>query len=165
MRKPASPRSTHVLDARGKSAKVLDPYLLYRLHRYDVIPAEPLASIAHDIGSGWAQTGRIIFSFVWPTVFVCMLIAHFRKWGGGFGVASRELSLWLVLLGIFVVNITLVWVFSRLGRLPRVCRIMLAHMRCPHCGYDLRGLPIDSSDGATVCPECGCAWKLESTVA
>ena len=37
---------------------------------------------------------------------------------------------------------------------------MLQHRRCPHCGYDLRLLPDDCSDGATVCPECGCAWKL-----
>ena len=33
---------------------------------------------------------------------------------------------------------------------------------CPNCGYDLRLLPVDSVDGATVCPECGRAWKLES---
>jgi hypothetical protein len=38
---------------------------------------------------------------------------------------------------------------------------MLKHRRCPHCGYDLRLLPIDSNDGATVCPECGCAWSLD----
>ena len=25
----------------------------------------------------------------------------------------------------------------------------------------LRLLPTDPADGATVCPECGCAWKLE----
>jgi transcription initiation factor TFIIIB Brf1 subunit/transcription initiation factor TFIIB len=37
---------------------------------------------------------------------------------------------------------------------------MLKHLRCPHCGYDLRGLAADPEDGATVCPECGCAWRL-----
>jgi transcription initiation factor TFIIIB Brf1 subunit/transcription initiation factor TFIIB len=39
---------------------------------------------------------------------------------------------------------------------------MLKHRRCPHCGYDIRGLPVDPQDGATVCPECGCAWELPS---
>ena len=36
-------------------------------------------------------------------------------------------------------------------------------LRCPHCGYDLRELPGDPDDGATVCPGCGCAWKLSQT--
>ena len=26
---------------------------------------------------------------------------------------------------------------------------------------DLRMLPVDPKDGVTVCPECGCAWRLE----
>ena len=36
----------------------------------------------------------------------------------------------------------------------------IEHLRCPYCGYDIRGLPVDPSDGATVCPECGCAWRV-----
>jgi hypothetical protein len=148
-------------DARGRSVTVLDPYLLHKLGRQDVIPAEPLAEIARDIGSGWAIAGRIIFSIVWPAVLICLAIAHVRKWGGGFTVHPRELRLWIVLLGIFVVNVTLVWFFSRSGRLERVRKVMLRHLRCPHCGYDIRGLPADPSDGATVCPECGCAWMLD----
>ncbi len=43
----------------------------------------------------------------------------------------------------------------------RVASVMLEHRHCPHCGYDIRELPTDSSDGATVCPECGCAWMLD----
>ena len=38
---------------------------------------------------------------------------------------------------------------------------MLKHLRCPHCGYDIRGLPTAPEDVATECPECGCAWRLE----
>ncbi len=30
-------------------------------------------------------------------------------------------------------------------------------------GYDLRMLPSDPADRATVCPECGHAWKLDGT--
>ncbi len=42
----------------------------------------------------------------------------------------------------------------------RVASVMLEHRHCPRCGYDIRSLPADTEDGATVCPECGCAWKL-----
>jgi hypothetical protein len=150
-------------DARGKPVTLLDPYLLHKLRRHDVIPAAPLAEIARDIGSGWARAGRLIFTFVWPVVLACLAVAHVFKWGGGFTVHPRELRLWLVLLACFVFNFVLVWFFSRSGRLERVCKVMLKHLRCPHCGYDLRLLPSDPADGATVCPECGCAWKLRDS--
>jgi hypothetical protein len=42
----------------------------------------------------------------------------------------------------------------------RVARVMLMHRHCPHCGYDIRRLPADPTDGATICPECGCAWRM-----
>jgi hypothetical protein len=38
---------------------------------------------------------------------------------------------------------------------------MIRFRRCPHCGYSLQGLPVDPADGATVCPECACAWRLD----
>lgn len=152
-------RAGQVRDARGKCVSLLDPYLLHRLGRHDVIPAEPLADIARAIGSGWARTGALIFSVMWPLLFVCLVIAHVDKFGGGFHVQRRELLLWCVLAGVLAVNVAVVWFYSRLARLRRVYRVMLEHVRCPHCGYDLRRLPVDSTDGATVCPECGCAWK------
>jgi uncharacterized Zn finger protein (UPF0148 family) len=37
---------------------------------------------------------------------------------------------------------------------------VLEHRHCPHCGYDIHGLPPDEADGTTLCPECGCAWRL-----
>ena len=161
--KDESSPTTHsgkTTDARGKPVRVLDPYLLHKFGRHEVIPAEPLADIARDVGSGWARIGQVIFSVIWPVVLVLLAIAHIDKWGGGFTVHPRELRLWTVLLIVFVVNVTLVWFFSRAGRLRRVRNVMLKHRRCPHCGYDIRGLPADPADGATVCPECGCAWQL-----
>jgi hypothetical protein len=150
-------------DARGKPVTLLDPYVLHRLRHHDVIPAEPLAEIARAIGFGWRKAARVIFTVVWPVVLVCLAVAHVFKWGGGFTAHPRELRLWLVLLACFVFNFVLVWFFSRSGRLERVCKVMLKHLRCPHCGYDLRLLPSDPADGATVCPECGCAWKLRDS--
>jgi predicted Zn-ribbon and HTH transcriptional regulator len=52
------------------------------------------------------------------------------------------------------------WVNAKRARFGKIGRIMLKHARCPHCGYDLRNLPTDPIDEATVCPECGCAWHM-----
>jgi len=37
---------------------------------------------------------------------------------------------------------------------------MLRAGLCPGCGYQLPDVPPDS-EGCTVCPECGAAWKLD----
>lgn len=154
-------RVGHVKDARGKNVTLIDPFLMHKLNQRDTIPADSLGRIARDIGSGWAKQGVWIFSYVWSVAFVLMIAAHFIKWGGGLAFHPRELRLWLVLLALFVVNCVIVWFISRHARLQRVCRILLEYLRCPHCGYDLRLLPTDPEDGATVCPECGCTWKLD----
>jgi predicted RNA-binding Zn-ribbon protein involved in translation (DUF1610 family) len=36
---------------------------------------------------------------------------------------------------------------------------LLKHARCASCGYRIDGLE-QESDGCTVCPECGAAWRL-----
>lgn len=36
----------------------------------------------------------------------------------------------------------------------------LKKARCASCLYPLHDLPLES-DGCTICPECGAAWKLE----
>ncbi len=45
-----------------------------------------------------------------------------------------------------------------------VASVMLEHRHRPHCGYDIRELPTAPADGATVCPECGCAWMLDGSL-
>jgi predicted RNA-binding Zn-ribbon protein involved in translation (DUF1610 family) len=71
----------------------------------------------------------------------------------------------VVLAVLFVFNIVVVWFSSRFVRRKKVCRTLLRHSRCPHCGYDLHGLPADEEDEATICPECGCAWRLDTSQA
>ena len=158
---PKSKRVGRVADDRGRYVTVIDPFLLHKLRRHDVIPAEALEKIARELGSGWAKQGVWIFSYVWSVALVILIAAHFIKWGGGFSLHPREQRLLTVLIVLFVINCGLVWYFSRRDRLKRVRRILLKHVRCAHCGYDLRLLPVDPEDGATVCPECGCAWKLD----
>jgi hypothetical protein len=40
-------------------------------------------------------------------------------------------------------------------------RAYLASSRCPSCDYDLSAQPKDT-DGCSMCPECGAAWKMAS---
>jgi hypothetical protein len=78
-------------------------------------------------------------------------------------VDTLEYFLWPTNLAVFALSAFKFWQSGRRARAKHVCEIMLRHLRCPHCGYDIRGLLTDPNDGATICPECGCAWKLEPT--
>jgi hypothetical protein len=153
-----------VKDARRRRVTMLDPYTLHALHRYDSIPAETLHQIAEEIGSGlqsrWYR--RLWFSMAACVVLLAILatgcvIAMIR--GGLFALLDRGLPPFLVTLFATL----WLWLFARRQRFLRTRDVMLKYLRCPHCGYDIRGLPTDPADGATVCPECGCAWRLPVT--
>jgi len=154
-------RLTHIKDARGRKVTQLDPVELRLLRRHDIIEAEALRAMAEEVGSGLTdqqrKLARVFFVavaimfivFIIHTVDVCirgrwMEIFDFSR------VAMLNMLAWPIIL----------WVHARQVRFRKIRKVMLAHRRCPHCGYDLRGLPTDEQDGATVCPECGCAWKV-----
>jgi hypothetical protein len=81
-------------------------------------------------------------------------------WAALYAVYRSNVLIYLPLaLGVFLIPL-LIARRMRGGRAPGA---MLRSGLCPHCGYDLRGSPADEEDGATVCPECGCAWRLDST--
>jgi len=39
------------------------------------------------------------------------------------------------------------------------CDALLVAGLCPHCAHGIAGIPSES-DGCTVCPECGSAWRV-----
>ena len=152
---------THIRDARGLKVTQLDPVELRLLRRHDIIEAEALRAMAEEIGSGLTPQQRklarvfivaaaiLLIVFIIHTVDVCIRgqwleIFDFSR------VAMLNMLVWPIIL----------WVHARQVRFRKIRKVMLAHRYCPHCGYDLRGLPPDEQDGATVCPECGCGWKL-----
>ncbi|MDY7107064.1 MAG: hypothetical protein SYC29_00350 [Planctomycetota bacterium] len=152
--------SMHIRDARGRKVRQLDPMMMHMLRRHDVIEADVLRAIAEDIGPGYARASRIA---TW-TFFICgaigviglLLRAYF--FSGGLDTVGRILTVINVIcLALVVFGL---WAGARKLRFHRVKRIMLGHRRCPHCGYNLEGLAADDRDGATVCPECGCAWRM-----
>ena len=161
---PKPGRTRHVRDARGRSAALLDPYELNLLRKYEVIPAETLRLIAGQLGFGLPRwQGRtyvaivIAILWIWAFLFIWNAIRS-----SGFDTLARVLGLANFIL--YVVGVVVFWRGGRRARAKHICAIMLRHLRCPHCGYDIRGLPLAPEDGATVCPECGCAWHLDAVI-
>lgn len=158
---PRAPRqAVSFRDARGKPVTLLDPYELDLLRRYEVIPAGTLQPIASEVGFGlpkWQQRGYLACV---SAFFGCIVFLVIWKLVRGTGVDALEFVLWPLNLTVFAIGALQFWRSGRRGRARRVCTVMLGYLRCPCCGYDLRLLPVDQADGTTVCPECGCAWKL-----
>ena len=141
---------------------LLDPYALNLLRRHDVIPSDTLASIADEVGFGlpkWQRRGYLACVFMFLANIVFLVFWKLMQ-GTGIDALGRVLS--AVGLTAFATSAAMFWRSGRLARAKLVCATMLNHLRCPHCGYDIRGLPTNREDGATICPECGCAWRLES---
>ena len=159
---PHAPRQTRRFrGAHGKPVTLLDPYELNLLRRYEVIPAGTLQSIAGEVGFGLPKWQRRGYLACITTFFGCVVFLVIWKLVRGTGVDALERVLWPFNLTVFAIGALQFWHSARRGRTKRICSVMLQHLRCPCCGYDLRLLPTDPTDDATVCPECGCAWKLE----
>jgi len=152
---------TNASDARGHGATFLDPYELNLLRRYDLVPAETLRPIAESVGFGLPKWQRRGYLACVLTFCACVAFLIVWKFIRGAGIDRVEYVLWPTNLGVFALGAVQFWRSGRRARAKNICAIMLQHRRCPHCGYDIRGLPTDSGDGCTVCPECGCAWRLE----
>ena len=152
-----------VKDAHGRKVMQLDPVAMYFLCQSDVIPSEPLRNIAAELDPAELEKRprAALFAPFWVVLWYAAWFLYFRlfsTWRGWDPV--------LIAFGVSYFLFPFVWVYNgfrkaRHVRWERVRRVMCEHLRCPHCGYDIRGLPVAPEDGATICPECGSAWKLE----
>ena len=159
---PARRQSGQIKDARGRKVTQLDPVALHLLRRPNGgIPPDVLRELTRKIGIGRLSNSRVGF---WGGVvaFACALLlvgsAIVRL---ATGTITPGVFVWQALLyqGVWIVPLVF-WRAACRSRFHRIRQAMLDHLRCPHCGYDLRGLPADRTDGTTTCPECGCAWGL-----
>lgn len=149
-----------VKDARGRCVALLDPYELNLLRRYDVIPAHALTPIAEHVGFGlpkWHRRGYLACIVIFVTSVAFLILWKVKR---GTGIDPVERILWPTNLAVLALGAVQFWRRGRQARLTRMASVMLRHLRCPHCGYDLRLLPRDTTDRCTICPECGCAWSL-----
>jgi hypothetical protein len=159
---PTVQQAGWIVDARGRRVSQLDPVMMHLLHRPGIIPSDVLREIAQQIGLGITRATRSAF---WASIVglaclgIALAICMTRLAGGSISTGRffRNLVPYTgVLCGLFTC-----WISLRNARHQKIGSVMLQHRRCPHCGYDVRLLPADPADNATVCPECGCAWRLE----
>jgi hypothetical protein len=156
-------RGGPVRDARGRPVRPLDPRKLYLLGRRDVIEPAVLEQIVEALEPG-ARRRRLVALVMLPAIAVLAV-------GGVLVSAALEgPAAWQDLLSTvtnpviisscatcFAVSWLTGWRTS--GR--RNAAVMLDHRCCPGCGYGLKGLSVDPTDGATICPECASAWRLD----
>ncbi len=156
-----------VKDARGRTVTQLDPVRLQVWHRYDVIEADALERIVEELEPGTARMRRRMLVMV-PSAILLLALGIAALYYFSDSSMRRDLVSTLTNPVIIVPNVLccvfIPWLTTRQARLKRARFAMLKHRRCPHCCYDLRLLPTDPTDGATVCPECGCARLLDDAV-
>ncbi len=165
---PSARLKTRVRDARGRVVKVLDPLRMYALHQHRLIDEASLARIAESIQPGARRMLRIIL----PLALIAVLLAPLgllidviyegqAAWNDLLDTLSNPVILGGIFLPCLVGGVIVPWMSQRQTRTKRNRAALLLHQRCPHCGYDLQTLAVDPRDGATVCPECSCAWRLD----
>jgi len=82
--------------------------------------------------------------------------------GFGFDWLLTEPTIWYVGFGILLHAILMGQYFHRCKwqDAQSVVRAMTRSGLCPSCAYNIQGVDPET-DGCTVCPECGAAWRLD----
>jgi hypothetical protein len=157
----------HIRDARGREVSQLDPVRLHLLRRPGAIEADVLDRIVEELQPGMAKVRPVLVIAAAVGVVLALggLVVSVMldgRQGAWKDLASTVTSPAVYATTLFwVVFVPVVFVQQRRKRRGRVSAVLISFRRCPHCGYSLQGLPVDPSDGATVCPECACAWRLD----
>ena len=170
MAEHGSSKSQHVgriKDARGRQVSQLDPVKLHLLNQRSIIPAEALRSMVDDIMPGarrqrFVQVLSVALGFL---VVVGGTIIYFRFFSTWKGFDPVNVTIYVIQVVVIFSGPVLAFRMARAKYASRIASVMLEQRHCPHCAYDIRALPVDPTDGTTICPECGCAWQLaeEST--
>jgi hypothetical protein len=159
---PGRRHAGRIRDVRGRKVTQLDPVALHLMRRHDVIEADTLRQIANEKGVRITTGERaVLITGVCGAVFVIGIFFTEALRGGLQDAPYAKFSGLLYLCSFPWI----IWFGIKRKRFSSVAAAMLKYLRCPHCGYDLRALPVETGDGATVCPECGCAWQLGGAAA
>lgn len=156
-------RAGWTTDLRGQPAKLFNPMRPWLRNDFSLIGEDELKQIV-TLLHGCQPLSRRGRRWVFGMVAVVLLLVI-----GSLGV--RALTTGSPPLGTLFSAILNPAIFpaivasfipiyaARAQRLKKTQRVMLQHGRCPHCGYLIANLPVDS-DHLTECPECAHAWLL-----
>lgn len=161
-RKDQKGSQRRITDARGRRVTQLDPVKLHLLNLPSIIPAATLRAMSDEIqpDARRQRLGQILsvaFSFLLIGGGTFVYFRYFSTWTGFDPVNS---SIYLLQILIVLAGPVIAYYVFRARYASKIAAVMLKHGHCPHCGYALKGLSASEEDGATVCPECGCAWGL-----
>ncbi len=150
-----------VKDARGRYVTQIDPVAMLLLHRPGIIDPELLRAITSEKGVAISKWERfaLIMSIIVMITCLGMIVGFILTGHSGRDLARRFAAMAYSLILPFII-----WGGLKRSRFSKIAGAMLKHLCCPHCGYNLRGLPRAAEDDSTVCPECGCAWMLAESV-
>jgi hypothetical protein len=151
-----------IRDARGRAVSQLDPVRLHLLREPGVIPAGTLRAMTDEILPGARRQAmlQVLAVALGFTLVIGGSVIYFRYFSTWKGFDPVNITISIVQVVVILSGPVLAYHLARSRYAMRIARVMLRHRHCPHCGYDIRGLPADPADGATVCPECGCAWHV-----
>ena len=166
----SSPSRTHagrVRDARGRQVTQLDPVRMHLLAQPGSIAPETLRRIADEIMPGARRQGmlQILSVLLGLTVVIGGTIVYFTYFSTWKGFDPVSITIHVIQLVVILSGPYIAYRMARSKYFNKVGEVMRKYRHCPHCGYNLRGLPVDPGDGATVCPECGAAWMLAEEAA
>jgi hypothetical protein len=115
----------------------LDPVALHLLHRDDPIDRPTLSRIVGErsIGLPALEKGALIAAVILAVALIVVIAVRVYS-GMPFGSVMRRSTpaLYLFMLPFII------WGGARKKRFGQIAATLLKHCRCPHCGYDLRGL-------------------------
>ncbi len=143
----------------------LDPMKLHLLPRPNAIENQALEQIIEEITPGPSRCRRIVWTVLGIGAVALIgvtaspIINGRAAWQKLVEVGTNPAIITSIL--VWVIWVLAAFVQRRRTQRQRVTAIMLKHRRCPHCGSSLFGLPVDPTDGATVCPQCAGAWGLD----
>ncbi|HNO79871.1 MAG TPA: zinc ribbon domain-containing protein [Phycisphaerae bacterium] len=149
-------------DARGRTIHQIDPVKMHLLHQHSIVPSDTLRSMSDALipGIRKQQLASILCALFTLLFVVGGTVVYFTYFGTWKGLDPVSFSIHIVQAVVIISGPIIVFRMAKTKYAARITEVILEHRHCPHCGYNLRGLPIDAHDGATVCPECGSAWHL-----
>jgi len=134
------------------------------LNQHSLIPDETLEAMVNELLPG-AKRKRLIQVLALVLGFVVVVggnVIYFTFFSSWKGLDPVNTSIYFVQFVVLMSGPLIALRMARSEYAHRVAEVMLRFLHCPHCGYDLRGSPKTAEDGATVCPECGAAWKARA---